>query len=239
MASEAVAVAGDSKGMELRTQLRLALIEADSPYGASQNEVCELVIAAAMGGECLRGCVQRLRGIEVALPFPTGYIFYIGGEEDTILTSCDLHFWRMHPLMCGELTVIGTLGHRRTFAWDRRVVGVNAVGQVFTYEINDACFIMYVSDNLTQLISDGVSRRYIQVQRDLREGVLPQIVEICQCNEPRSPWLPPSFSQWLPVELGGVLCARVPAERIRRPIRLRPADFPDGVFKAALALSHM
>nr|DBA07495.1 TPA_asm: M26 uoORF [Murid betaherpesvirus 1]DBA07949.1 TPA_asm: M26 uoORF [Murid betaherpesvirus 1] len=31
MASEAVAVAGGSKGMELRTQLRLDLIEADSP----------------------------------------------------------------------------------------------------------------------------------------------------------------------------------------------------------------
>ncbi|AWV68117.1 m26 protein [Murid betaherpesvirus 1] len=239
MASEAIVNDGGVKAVDSRAQVRMALLDADSPYGASQTEVCELVIAAAMGGERLRGCIQRLRGIEVALPFPVGYILYIGGEEDTILTSCDLQFWRMHPLMCGEVTVIGTLGHRRAFAWDRRVVGVNAVGQVFTYEINDACFIIYVSDNLTQLISDGVSRRYVQVQRDLREGVLPQVVEICQGTEPRSPWLPPSFSQWLPVELGGVLCARVPAERIRRPLRLRPSDFPDGMFKAALALSHM
>nr|WEG69719.1 tegument protein UL26 [Mastomys natalensis cytomegalovirus 3]WEG69859.1 tegument protein UL26 [Mastomys natalensis cytomegalovirus 3]WEG69999.1 tegument protein UL26 [Mastomys natalensis cytomegalovirus 3]WEG70139.1 tegument protein UL26 [Mastomys natalensis cytomegalovirus 3]WEG70279.1 tegument protein UL26 [Mastomys natalensis cytomegalovirus 3] len=208
----------------------------ESPYSASTNEVCELVMSAAMGLSDLRRCVSRLRGIEVSLPNPKGYVYYVGEEADTILTSCDMQFWRMHPLMFGEVCVIGTLGVRQSFIWDRNVLAVNALGMVYLYELHKGALIVQVADNLSSLIANGMSEGYMQVQKNLRNGISPKVLDTCKGVAFNCPWLPPSLNQWMPIDVGGVVCAKVPAEKIRRGLKLRLSDLSDltdGVFKSA------
>lgn len=204
----------------------------DSPYGASRSELCDLVVCAALGIRQLRGCVERLRGVEIALPYPRGYVYFVGTEDDTVLTRADLRHWKSHPLMFGGLCVIGTIGCRRAFAWDRHVIATNTVGHVYLYEMHTSSFILRIAESLTELLSEGISRRYMQVQRDLRSGITPTVIDLYRGTalgslSPSEPYR----SQWVPLDVGGVICAKVPSERICRGVRLRINDFPDVMFK--------
>lgn len=205
----------------------------DSPYAASPSDVCELSVSSAVGIQSLRRCVDRLRGIHVTIPHSKGYIYFVGNEEDTILTECDIQFWKMHPLMCGEVCLIGTLGHRRTLAWDRHIVAINAVGHVYVYTMHDETFITKIADSLTDLLTIGICQNYMKMQKDLREGKTPSITAVCLSPTGYSSWIPAECSKWLPIEIGGVRCARVPSEKIRRGLHLQCDDFPDDMFKTA------
>nr|WEG68755.1 tegument protein UL26 [Mastomys natalensis cytomegalovirus 1]WEG68891.1 tegument protein UL26 [Mastomys natalensis cytomegalovirus 1]WEG71119.1 tegument protein UL26 [Mastomys natalensis cytomegalovirus 1] len=204
-----------------------ATYDHDSPYSASGSDICELMFASSVGPHALESCVNRLRGVEVALMYPKGLVFYVGGEDDTILTPRDMQYWKMHPLMLGEVHVIGSIGYKRTLAWDRRVLGVNAVGQVYAYEMYETTFIMKAATTVTELLTQGVCRKYVNLQRNLIDGIKPAVVEMCRDSELHLPRLPSGCKQWLPVEVGGVRCARVPCEKIRSAAKLRLEDIPD------------
>lgn len=203
----------------------------ESPYSASCADVCELLVASLFGPGIMKDCVNRMRGLEIALPFPAGYVYYVGCDEDTILTERDLDYWRVHPLMLGEFCVIGAIGHKRTLAWDRRALAVNAAGHIYMYEMYLSSFIVKIAESLAEFISEGLSKNYVQLQRSIFGGLLPRAVEVCGGASPRSPWLPPDCKEWLPIEVGGVLCAKIPSEKIIRGSRLRAEDFPEWFFK--------
>lgn len=142
--------------------------QSESPYGATGPEICDLIVASAVGPGPLARCIDRLRGVEIPLPNPVGYVLFVGGEEDTILTSRDYQYWRAHPLMGGHLCVIGTVGYRHNLVWDRRVVASNDVGQICVYDIGPVCFISRVAEDLVEFLAYGLPEEYIRSQGGAR-----------------------------------------------------------------------
>lgn len=205
----------------------------DSPYAATPSDICELSVSAAVGTQSLKRCVERLRGIHIVIPNSSGYIYYVGNKEDTILTDCDIQYWKIHPLMHGDICIIGTFGNRRTLTWDRQVVATNAVGHVYIYTMHDQTFITKIADSLTELLTTGLCKQYMKMQKELREGKTPTITGICISPANHPFWSSPDCAKWLPFEVNGVRCARVPSEKIRRGIYLQTEDFPDVMFKSS------
>ncbi|AAF99126.1 pR26 [rat cytomegalovirus strain Maastricht] len=224
----------------------------ESPYGASGVEICDLIVAAAVGPGALSRCVRRLRGIEIALPSPAGYVLFVGGEDDTILTPRDYQYWRSHPLMAGQLCVVGTIGYRHTLVWDRRVVAANGAGRICVYDMGPVCFISRVADDLVDFLAYGLPDEYIRSQGDARAGGDSAIVgpapaaPYALSSPPEaahsiiySHWLPPAYTtaHCAPVDFEGVVRVGVPSERLLRGVRLGEEDLSDDLFKSAAVAS--
>lgn len=237
--------------------------QSESPYSASGSDVCDLIVASAVGPGALARCVARLRGVEISLPNPVGCVLFVGGEDDTILTQRDYQYWKQHPLMRGMLCVIGTLGYRHTLIWDRRVVATNAAGQICVYDMGPVCFVSRVAQELVEFLAYGLPEEYIASQMDARGGVVdaasgalhapsvssspPTSTASSDLSHPPdfcqsiiySHWLPPSYTteRCAFVDFGSVIRVGVPSERLFRRIRLGEEDFNDELFKSAAVAS--
>nr|WRQ19869.1 MAG: protein m26 [Herpesviridae sp.] len=135
----------------------------------SCREFSELLEAFENGMSTFVEYVSRSRGCDLVLAWPLGYTLILSSEEDIILTKRDLYYWRMHPFMSGELYVLGTVGHRGSFVWDRRVVAINGRGVVYSYEMYESSYIARMSDSLRAFAESGVTRSYVKILKNIRE----------------------------------------------------------------------
>ncbi|AKT72739.1 Cy44 [Cynomolgus cytomegalovirus] len=116
--------------------------------------------------------VRRNRGRHFDLPYPRGYTLFVCDEDDTILTPRDFSYWRLLPLMKGQLRVIGTIGTDEMFTWDRPVAAIGGCGGIFCYEIGEHNYVVKAANSLSELLKEGVREGYFDDVRRARAGAL-------------------------------------------------------------------
>ncbi len=118
--------------------------------------------------------VRRNRGRHFDIMWPRGYTLFVCDADDTILTSRDYDYWRLLPIMKGQLRVIGTVGTDEMFSWDRPVAAIGGGGEVFCYEVGDTNYVVKAAESLSALFKEGIRPGYFDDVRRARAGNLQQ-----------------------------------------------------------------
>ncbi|AKI29792.1 tegument protein UL26 [Mandrillus leucophaeus cytomegalovirus] len=116
--------------------------------------------------------VRRNRGRHFDIPEPLGFTLFVCDEDDTILTHRDYDYWRILPIMKGQLRVIGTIGNEEMFTWDRAVAAIGGGGEVFCYEVGTTNYVVKAADSLSALLKEGLREGYFDDVRRARAGNL-------------------------------------------------------------------
>ncbi|AEV80392.1 tegument protein UL26 [Cercopithecine betaherpesvirus 5] len=116
--------------------------------------------------------VRRNRGRHFDLVSPLGYTLFVCDEDDTILTPRDISYWRLLPIMKGQLRVIGTIGTEQMFTWDRPVAAIGGGGEVYCYDIGTTNYVVKAADSLSQLLKEGMRPGYFDDVRRARAGAV-------------------------------------------------------------------
>ncbi|AGE11502.1 GP26 [Caviid betaherpesvirus 2] len=72
------------------------------------------------------------------------------------------------PVMGGSVLIVGTIGHRTCYLWDRCVIGIAEDGSVMGYEVmNAANYVIRVADNICELLVKGPNQHYLETMRKI------------------------------------------------------------------------